>query len=61
MNELPKSPSSDVLTALRAVIDLHPDRIEASVEPELHHLAEAVTITLRVERELLLRFMRRWY
>lgn len=55
------SESSDLLAALRAAIEAQPEALEAVVDPPLHHLAGAVTVTVRLDRELLLRFMRRWY
>ena len=61
MNQPPSSPSRDLLLALRGAIEAEPAALDAMVDPPLHYLADAVTVTIRLDRELLLRYMRRWY
>lgn len=62
MNEQQRSsPSSDLLLALRAAIEAEPAALDATVDPPLHYLADAVTVTVRLDRDLLLRYLRRWY
>ena len=62
MNQPQSSASSELLLALRAAIEAQPSALEATIDPPLHHLVDAVTVTVRLDRELLLlRYLRRWY